>query len=125
KADNAGYWWERVTNLGVGGTCGLPLLAWVLPGAPPPLPAVPAADLAIYAYDHMLLPSPGLKLNPAHGRGYVSLPSYVWDNLPFYLGTVTATLGDESATVNATAGHLRLSVGQAGSATVYDSDCTS
>jgi hypothetical protein len=124
KASNAGYWWERVTNLQVAGTCHLPLLAWVRPGAQPPLPQVPAIDLAIYAYDHMRLPSPGLTLNPSHHRGYVSLPSYVWDDLAFYLGTVTATLGDESATVNATAGNLRLGVGQAGRATVYDSGCT-
>jgi len=124
KASHAGYWWERVTNLGVGGTCGLPLLSWVTNGAAPPLPQVPAIDLAIYAYDHMRLPSPNLTLNPPDGRGYVSLPSYAWARLPFDVGTVTATLGAESATVTATAGPLRLSVGQPGSATVYDSGCT-
>jgi hypothetical protein len=124
KASNAGYWWERVTNLQVAGTCHLPLLAWVLHGAQPPLPQVPAIDLAVYAYDHMLLPSPNLSLNPANHRGYVSLPSYVWDGMRFYVGHVTAHLGNEQATVNATAGGLRLGVSQPGSATVYDTDCT-
>jgi hypothetical protein len=124
KDVTAGYWWQRVTNLGVGGTCGLPLLAWVLPGAKPPLPQVPEMDLAIYAYDHMRLPSPALTLNPPDGRGYVSLPSYVWDNLAFDVGTVTAHLGQEHATVVARAGSLRLGVGQPGSAMVYDSGCT-
>jgi hypothetical protein len=124
KASHAGYWWERVTNLQVGGTCGLPLLAWVRHGAAPPLPAVPAIDLADYAYDHLTLPSPQLKLNPPDHRGYVSLPSYVWSTMPFATAQVTATLGDESATVHATAGNLQLRVGQAGSATVYSSGCT-
>jgi hypothetical protein len=124
KGSNAGYWWERVTNIGVGGSCNLPLLAWVTNGAAPPLPAVPQIDLAIYAYDHMKLPSPQLKLNPSNNRGYVSLPSYVWAALPFRVGRVTATLGGESATVTAPAGNLSLSVGQTGSATVYSSGCT-
>jgi hypothetical protein len=124
KASHAGYWWERVINLQVRGTCGLPLLGWVGNGQPPPLPQVPAIDLSIYAYDHMTLPSPVLKLNPPGGRGYVSLPSYVWARLPFNVGTVTASLGNESATVTATAGTLRLRAGQPGGATVYDSGCT-
>lgn len=122
KGDAGGYWWERVTNLQVGGACGLPLLAWVTNGAPPPLPAVPAVDLADYAYDHMTLPSPRLTLNPAV-RSYVSLPTYVWDTLPFTAAHVTATLGNESATVNATAGNLALAAGGA-RATVYSNGCT-
>jgi hypothetical protein len=121
KDSTAGYWWERVTNLQNGGTCGLPLLAWVVNGAAPPLPAVPAIDLAEYAYDHMLLPAPALTFNPAV-RSYVDLPTYVWAGLPFTLGTVTATLGDESATVTAPAGDLRLAAG--GEAQVYESGCT-
>jgi hypothetical protein len=123
KDDTAGYWWERVTNLGVGGTCGLPLLAWVLPGAQPPLPRVPAVDLADYAYDHMVLPDPRLTFNPAT-RSYVNLPTYVWAGLPWKppAGRVTATLGDESATVIATPGRLTLSA--SGGAQVYDSGCT-
>jgi hypothetical protein len=123
KDSNAGYWWERVTNLQIGGTCGLPLLAWVVNGAPPPLPAVPEVDLAVYAYDHMTLPNPGLTFNPV-ARSYVSLPTYVWAALPWKppLGTVTATLGGESATVTATPGRLALGAGD--SAQIYDSDCT-
>lgn len=122
RNSGGGEWWERVTNLGVGGTCGLPLLAWVTSGAVPPLPAVPAVDLADYAYDHMRLPSPRLTLNPAT-RSYVSLPTYVWDTLPFTAAHVTATLGNESATVTATAGDLTLSAGGA-QATVYQAGCT-
>jgi hypothetical protein len=122
KASNAGYWWERVTNLGVGGTCGLPLLHWVVNGAAPPLPAVPAIDLAIYAYDHMTLPAPKLLLNP-QTRSYVSLPTYVWAALPFVKAHVTASLGDEAATVFAAADSLQLTVSQ-GDASVSDTGCT-
>lgn len=122
RNSGGGYWWERVTNLKVGGTCGLPLLAWVTKGAAPPLPVVPAVDLADYAYDHMRLPSPKLTLNPAV-RSYVSLPTYVWDRLPFTAAHVTATLGNESATVTAAAGNLTLAAGGA-QATVYDTGCT-
>lgn len=122
KADNGGYWWERVVNLQVAGTCGLPLLAWVINGAAPPLPAVPQIDLADYAYDHMRLPAPQLIVNPV-ARSYVSLPTYVWATLPFTVGTVTATLGNESATVTATVSRLRLAVAQP-PASVYDAGCT-
>jgi hypothetical protein len=123
KNSNAGYWWQRVVNLQVDGTCGLPLLSWVTNGAQPPLPAVPEIDLAIYAYDHMMLPNPGLTFNPAT-RSYVSLPTYVWATLPWKppVGTVTATLGDESATVTATPVSLKL--GASGSADIYGSGCT-
>jgi hypothetical protein len=124
KDSLAGYWWERVINLQVAGTCGLPLLAWVTNGAQPPLPAVPQIDLAIYAYDHLTPPTPQLTLNPANGRGYVSLPSYVWSHIPFAAAQVTAHLGDEFATVDMNAGKLSLTVSQPGSATVYESGCT-
>lgn len=123
KNDTGGYWWERITNLGVGGTCGLRLLAWVVNGDPPPLPQVPAIDLADYAYDHMRLPDPALTFNPA-ARSYVSLPTYVWATLPWNppVGTVTATLGAESATVTATPGKLTLTA--TGGARVYQAGCT-
>jgi hypothetical protein len=105
-----GYWWTRVINLHVPGGCGLPLIAWVPNGTPPPLPQVPAVDLAIYAYNHMTLPSPQLTVNPVT-RSYVSLPTYVWAALRN--GTtqqVTATLGAQSATVTAKAGQLSLAI---------------
>lgn len=122
KNDTGGSWWERVINLRAGGSCGLPLLAWVSNGAAPPLPTLPAVDLADYAYDHMTLPLPQLTLNPAT-RSYVRLPTYVWDTLAFTGAHVTATLGNESATVAAAAGNLSLTAGGAG-ATVHDAGCT-
>jgi hypothetical protein len=123
KASNAGYWWERVTNLQVGGTCGLPLLQWVVNGTPPPLPAVPEIDLADYAYDHLTINPAKLTLNPA-ARSYVNLPTYVWATPPFPWAKVTAHLGGEYATVTVVPGHLIPSVGQPGSADVYDTGCT-
>jgi hypothetical protein len=124
KADNSGYWYVRVTNTFVPGTCSLPMIAWVPNGTPPPLPHVPLADLANYAYDHMTLPSPVLTLNPRH-RSIVSLPTYVWASLgggmnPLTAGgnttlTATATLGNESATVSASAGGLSLGTSVPGS----------
>jgi hypothetical protein len=108
-----GFWYSPViTDLNA--TCSLPLLAWVANGTPPPLPHVPAIDLADYAYDHFTLPDPALTLNP-RGRSYVSLPTYVWDTLAG--GDVqhaTAALGAESATVTATAGKLFLTVSGGG-----------
>jgi hypothetical protein len=123
KNDTSGSWWERVTNLHVGGTCGLPLLAWVTNGAPPPLPHVPAVDLADYAYNHMRISPPRLKLNPV-ARSYVNLPTYVWATPPFQppVATVTATLGNERATVTAIPSTLHLTA--SGGASVYDSGCT-
>jgi hypothetical protein len=121
KNGGGGYWWERVTNLQVGGTCGLPLLAWVTNGAPPPLPHVPAVDLADYAYNHMTIDPPQLTVNPA-ARSYVNLPTYVWAKLPYAQATVTATLGNEHATVIGMPSTLRLTA--SGGANVYNSGCT-
>ena len=121
KNDTSGSWWERVTNLQVGGTCGLPLLAWVTNGAAPPLPRVPAVALADYAYDHMRITPPGLTLNPSV-RSYVNLATYVWAKLPYARATVTATLGNQSATVVGVPSKLQLTA--SGNATVYDSGCT-
>jgi hypothetical protein len=121
RSDTGGYWWERVTNLGIGGTCGLPLLAWVIKGAPPPLPRVPAVDLADYAYDHMRIGPPQLTLNPV-ARSYVNLPTYVWATPPFRVARVTATLGNEQATVTARPSRLQLTA--SGNAGIYDSGCT-
>jgi hypothetical protein len=115
RANNSGYWWTTVINLQVPGGCSLPLIAWVPNGAAPPLPQVPAVDLADYAYNHMTLPSPQLTVNPVT-RSYVSLPTYVWAAIRN--GTnqqVTATLGAQSATVTANAGQLSLAISGPGS----------
>jgi hypothetical protein len=123
RNSGGGHWWERVINLHIGGACGLPLLAWVTNGAAPPLPAVPAVDLADYAYDHMRISPPQLKLNPV-ARSYVNLPTYVWATPPFQppVATVTATLGNEHATVTAVPSTLKLTA--SGNARIYDSGCT-
>ena len=120
KNSGGGYWWERVTNLQIGGTCGLPLLAWVTNGAAPPLPHVPAVDLADYAYNHMAIKEPTLTLNP-QARSYVNLPTYVWATLPYRQARVTATLGNEHATVIGVPSTLRLSA--SGGASIYQSGC--
>jgi hypothetical protein len=112
-----GSWWTTVINLQVPGGCSLPLIAWVPAGAAPPLPQVPAVDLATYAYDHMTLPPPQLTVNPAL-RSYVSLPTYVWSTLRNgATQQVTATLGAQSATVTANAGQLYLTTSVPGSST--------
>ena len=115
KDSTDGFWYSPVIT-DMTATCSLPLLEWVADGATPELPHVPAIDLADYAYDHFTLPDPALILNP-RTRSYVSLPTYVWDTLAG--GDVqhaTATLGAESATVTATAGHLSLTVSGGGKA---------
>jgi hypothetical protein len=121
--NNDGYWWSPVIT-DTNATCSLPLLKWVPDGVTPPLPQVPGIDLADYAYNHFTLPDPVLTLNPVQ-RSYVSLPTYAWATLG--AGPVegtTVTLGNQSATVTATAGKLTLGVGDPGSGTVYD-NCSS
>lgn len=83
----------------------LPLYAWEAPGQVPPAPPVPPKTLAAYAYNHMLIPAPDLTLSPAK-RGYVNLATYLWlnwANHPNGTYHVTATLGNQSATVSAQA----------------------
>jgi hypothetical protein len=83
----------------------MPLYAWEAPGQVPPMPPVPPKTLAAYAYNHMLIPPPDLTLSPAN-RGYVNLATYLWlnwQNHPDGTYHVTATLGNQSATVTARA----------------------
>jgi hypothetical protein len=77
----------------------LPLFAWVIPGGTPPMPNVPAVDLAEYAFNHMVVPQPTLITSPA-AKGWVNLATYVWTNTPRQV-SATATLGNESVTVTA------------------------
>jgi hypothetical protein len=77
---------------------------------PPPLPAaaVPAAVLAEIAYDNLAAPNPVVERNPA-GSSIVQLPTWFWvgddpgdDADGFVQLEVTATAGDNAATVTAT-----------------------
>ena len=55
----------------------LPLFFFAAPGQAPPITPVPVRTLAAYAYNHMTIPAPRLRINPA-ARGYVNLATYVW-----------------------------------------------
>lgn len=82
----------------------LPLYAWVPPGQVPPMPPVKNRTLAQFAYNHMRVPQPQLITNPV-GKGFVNLGTYVWLTQAS-TGTisVTASLGNQSATVTAVPG---------------------
>jgi hypothetical protein len=95
KAPEAGTWYELPVNpaAGPGGMaeCAkLPLFAFVPPGQAPPMPNVPPVDLAEYAYNHMIIPSPQLTVTPA--KAWVNLASYAHLTTPGYV-KVTAQLG--------------------------------
>ena len=111
----------------------LPLYAWVPPGGTPPTPPIPPRILAAYAYNHMVIPQPTLTTNPAR-KGYVNLATYVWANWAGQAGTVTqranpngtysvtATLGNQSATVWAQPAS-GFTVHVAGPGTPYSAGC--
>ena len=113
----------------------LPLYYWVPPGGTPPMPPIPPATLAAFAYNHMLVPRPTLTINPA-GKGYVNLATYVWANWAGQAGTVmqranpngtysvTATLGNQSATVWAQPASSGFTVNVAGPGTAYSAGCS-
>jgi hypothetical protein len=109
----------------------MPLYVWQPPGQVPPMPPIPPRILADYAYNHMLIPSPSLTLSPVH-RGIVNLASYVWLNWPpTKAGTphpngaysVTASLGNQAATVWARPEHV--SINPPADGTAYSSCGTS
>ncbi len=112
----------------------LPLYAWVPPGQVPPMPPIPPKILAAFAYNHMLIPQPTLTTNPAR-KGYVNLATYVWANWAGQAGTirqrvnpngtysVTATLGNQSATVWAQPASSGFTVHVAGPGTPYSAGC--
>jgi enoyl reductase len=88
----------------------LPLYAWVPPGQVPPMPPVPGKTLAQFAFNHLRVPKPQLTTNPV-GKGFVNLGTYVWltrggGSNP---RTITAALGNQSATLTATPSKLRIS----------------
>jgi hypothetical protein len=101
----AGTWYELPINpaAGPGGAAQclkLPLFAWVLPNAAPPMPPVPPLDLAEYAYDNMQVPAPNVELMPGK-KGWVNLATYVHIGTPGQV-FVTAQLGNQAVRVTAT-----------------------
>lgn len=84
---------------GVKACLALPLYVWVLPGQTPPIPPVPAIDLAEYAYNHFVIKNPVVSTSPA-GKGYVNLATFVWTQQPAEL-QVAARLGNQLVTVTA------------------------
>ena len=112
----------------------IPLYAWEPPGGAPPMPPIPPKVLAAFAYNHMTIPQPTLTTNPAR-NGYVNLATYVWANWAGQAGTVmqranpngtysvTATLGNQSATVWAQPSPTGFTVQVAGPGTPYSAGC--
>jgi hypothetical protein len=112
----------------------IPLYAWEPPGGVPPMPPIPPRILAAYAYNHMVIPQPTLTTNPAR-KGYVNLATYVWANWAGQAGTVTqrahpngtysvtATLGNQSATVWAQPASTGFTVHVGGPGTPYSAGC--
>jgi hypothetical protein len=105
----------------------LPLFFFARPGQPPPAVPVPPRTLAEYAYNHMLIPRPLLRVNPA-GRGFVNLGTYVWGNWPASPTTgqmnaykITATLGNLTVTVWARVAGF--TVHAAGPGTAFSGGC--
>jgi hypothetical protein len=110
KNPTDGTWYELPVNpaasaAGRAACLKLPLFTFVTAGSPPPLPPIPPRTLAIYAYNHMTIPSPALTTNP-NGKGYVNLGSYVWANWAQSPTTglrnvykLTATLGTTQVTL--------------------------
>jgi hypothetical protein len=134
-----GTWYELPTNPAAGpagaAACQkLPLFYFVLPGQVPPMPPIPPKTLAAFAYNHTLIPQPTLVTNPAR-KGYVNLATYVWANWAGQAGTirqranpngtysVTATLGNQSATVWAQPASSGFTVHVAGPGTPYSAGC--
>jgi hypothetical protein len=105
-----GTWYELPINPAAGAEGAkeclkLPLFAFEPPGVAPPMPNVPGIDLAEYAYNHLIVPTPDVITNP-EGKNWVNLATFVWTGQPDVTQyTATATLGDEHATVTATFDH--------------------
>jgi hypothetical protein len=119
----AGTWYELPVNpnaspAGQAECAKLPLFAFVPPGQTPPMPNVPARDLAEYAYNHMFIPKPVVTTSPAL-KGWVNLATYVHLNTPRQV-TISATLGNETVTV--TARPVKTTISGSSAGTPY-SDC--
>ncbi len=112
----------------------LPLYKWVAPGQPLPGINIPPATLAQLAVAKMDLPTAGdMTLNPASGRTFTNLPTYLkvalagnfqtdpGTGMPYT--TVTAQLGDNAATVWGVPSKLKVSASGGGQFTPATSDC--
>ncbi len=90
-------------------------MVWVPAGEEPPAPPVPipVEVLAEIAEENLTVPVPGVNVNP-DARSYVNLPTWFWvedgpsDADGFVTLEVTATAGDNSATVTAEPNRLAL-----------------
>jgi hypothetical protein len=116
--------------------CGqLPLFEWAAPGGALDGVNVPPATLAQLAVAKMDLPTAGdMTLNPASGQTFTNLPTYlsvalagnyqppaVPGGMPYT--TVTATLGQNSATVWGVPSKLKVSATGGGQYTPATTDC--
>ncbi|HEY5986912.1 MAG TPA: hypothetical protein VIV12_11120, partial [Streptosporangiaceae bacterium] len=128
----AGTWYELPTNPAASASAQqqcqkLPLFFFDRPGQA--LPAVPVAPLTLaqYAYNHMVIPTPSLRINP-RDKGYVNLATYLWAHWPRISRTgpveyhMFAQLGAEIVTVWAQSTSLQINV--TGPGTAYDTSCT-
>jgi hypothetical protein len=123
KDPQPGTWYNLPINPAAGAAgeaecLKLPAFVFVPPGGTPPMPHVPAIDLAEYAYNHMVVPKPVLTVSPAT-KSFVNLATYVWTNTPGAV-TATATLGGESVTVTAEPETTTVSSDPASAGTAYN-----
>jgi hypothetical protein len=135
----AGTWYELPVNpaagqAGAAQCLKLPLYAWVTPGNAPPGIDIPPATLAQLAVAKMALPTAGhMTLNPASGRTFTNLPTYLRvalagnyqtdkaTGMPY--ATVTARLGNNAATVWGVPSKLRVSASGGGQYTPATTAC--
>jgi hypothetical protein len=135
----AGTWYELPVNPAAGQAgeqecLQLPLYAWVTPGNAPPGINIPPATLAQLAVAKMALPTAGkMQLNPASGRTFTNLPTYLRvalagqheidpaTGMPYT--TVTAQLGANGATVWGVPSKLRVSATGGGQYTPATTAC--
>ncbi len=94
--------------------------------APAELPAVPPAFLAVYAFNHMLLPKPKLVISPAV-QSVVNLATFVWTTWPRQLADtaaqyIYAVLGDQVVTVWAQPQSVNITV--TGPGLAYSDSCS-
>ena len=133
-----GTWYELPVNdaagqAGIQECLKMPLYAWVTPGNTPPGIDVPPGTLAQLAVAKMALPTAGdMRLNPASGRTFTNLPTYLRvalagnyqtgpDGMPYT--TVTAQLGNNAATVWGVPAKLRVSASGGGQYTPATTAC--
>jgi hypothetical protein len=130
----AGTWYQLPVNpaasaAGQAACLQLPLFYFAQPGQALPALPIPDVTLADYAYNHMSIPAPALKTNPA-ATSYVNLATYVWG--AWAAGTtgrqdaykVTATLGAQVVTVWAQlAATNSFTVNTTGPGTAYSGGC--